>query len=228
MAHSHCDRILRLYLTNNVREVQLDLTRLKFTSDVDLPLKVVREISRKFNVADEKCPNLVKLEIKGGNLIHSDTLIEEIEDLAHILLRKAPNLRELRLPVLSNRSALTLAKLENLVSLKSDRTKHFTYKGLDALTKSKPIQFINLGLFKHKLFNKLDALKFLDQKRQLKSYSFSEEDRLLLSNGGGNFTGEKVFTYSALRLAILGLPHDKHRMEEDFVCFHNYVLMHAN
>ena len=218
LVYANCDRILGLYLTNQVTRLRLDLKRLELTSEADLPKKVIREVIRAFNVEGETCPNLTRVDICGGNVIHSDTLIEEIEDLCHILARKAANLKELRLPVFSNRAAFAVAKMKRLQSFKCDRTKHFTHRGLDSLINgAESLQSVHLGLFKHKLFNKLDALKFLDKRRDLKGFSLMEEDRLLVSFGGGNSLGGKVFTYSALKLAILGLPDNTNR-DTDFKC----------
>ena len=96
--------------------------------------------------------------------------------------------------------------MPQLTHLRIERTKHFNVSGLQHLSDIRSdsrynLRSFHLGVFKHKHFDKLGVAEFLSNMPNLTDFSLQEEDRSLIATESER--GQKVMTYSALKLAIV-------------------------
>lgn len=206
-----------MFFTPDVSELHLNFKKIRVSDHHS----VINRVLAVFHRPPRSCPNLSALILKGGTP-HTDDLITKIEDLCHRLPEEAVNLKELHLPVCSNYALRSISDMPNLRHLRTDRTRHFNRRGLwhlchpEAKTRYK-LESLHLGVFKHYLFEKLETSKFFMCMKNLTDFSLMDEDRALMKIGTMNMAGaagEKVLTYSILRLAII----ESARSGEDFQC----------
>ena len=82
----------------------------------------------------------------------------------------------------TNHALRLISDLPSLVSLRVDRTKRVSRKGLaelahkDSKTRDN-LEVLHLGVFKHKNFDKVDVARFFTSMTALKEFSLLGEDR---------------------------------------------------
>jgi len=196
------EQLLQLLFSEDISDLQFSLKKIRVN---DYHMIIARLSSTLTKLPTRQYPNLRILKITGGT-VHSDDLVNDIEELVENLKVAATNLTQLHLPVVSNVALRSCSDMPSLKDLKSDRTKAFNSRGLSYLADQRSktytnLEILHLGVFKHANFDKQSVADFLKKMRTLRDFSLLDSDRSLVEQNNG--FGEKVLTYSSFKRAIL-------------------------
>ena len=212
---SYAPKILKFLFGADMQTFKMDLKKIAAQHREE----TFRTLTKAIKMSDYT--RLKELHLPGGSAM-MDEYLEMFEDLCYYLKNRAPFLNKLHLPIASNKCFQSLSKIPDLQYLVVDRSRHFNLIGLSALCDEYAfsrfsLRILHIGVFKHHGFSKSEVSHFLAEMPNLISFSLMDEDRGLLSNDQNAPLGAKVFTYSALKLAIT-----KHAFrnghQEPFVC----------
>ena len=204
---------------------------------------ILKQITDTINWSNKQCPNLTCIYLTGGHARLDKIIISNIERLTKGLKRNAPRVKELKLPVASNeccRCVVVASDLDwtntrhlwllfvhfrhlsdcrSLAALTFERTVDFDRVGLRQLSRSytkKNLLSLHIGVFRHSTLDKTDVAQFFVLMKNLQSFSCFDEDRTIFRLNIPR--GDKVLTYSVIRLALVdaergSIPgHDCRRM----------------
>lgn len=208
--YNYCDLVLGILLRPDITRVCVDLRRIAFT----LHENVISRIHATVN-SPVRLSLLICLQIQGGSP-YSDHVLPILNELAEALVKNAPHLLELSLPVCSNLTLLHASNMPKLISFQAERTKKLNRRGLwhlchpDSISKYQ-MEVLELGVFKHEFFRKLDVAKFFTCMKRLKKFSLRDEERnLVRANQASPSVGGKILTYSVIKLGIVDAESGKH------------------
>ena len=216
LMYSHTSKVLKFLFGADIQSFKMDLKKIGAQNREESMSTLIKAIKM------STYTRLRELLLPGGCSAVMDEYLNLIEDLAYFLKKRAPFLTKLQIPVGSNAICTHVAMLPELQYLVIDRTKHFNFKGLIAL--SHPTAFtmfnlrvLHLGIFKHHHFNKTEVAFFLSKMVNLTAFSTMDEDRGLVDTDKNCPVGAKIMTYSALKLAMTNHTF-RAGEKEPFVC----------
>lgn len=197
LLYNFCPKILQLLFTNDMRSLRINLKKLSATSCEETLYTLATMMK------NCKLSNVIELMITGCHL-GINVYLPLFEDLCYYVKKNAPYMQKLHLPIASNDCLKSTSKMPRLCSLTVERSQHLNHKGLAYLGDRNScsrfgLKICHIGVFKHHSFNKLDVTEFLEKMTNLSSFSLMDEHRALVNE---ELIGAKVFTYSALKLAL--------------------------
>jgi len=209
---NHCSRLIKFLFSPDMETLKINLRKVS-PNNFD---ETFRAIIRIIKMSDY-CRLKEFCLIEGG--VQVDEYLPFVEELCYFLKQRANKLVKLHLPVASNSCLTTISAMPSLQCLVIERTRHLNYDGLLKLCDDKSstkylLQVLHIGIFKHHKFNKAHVADFLSRMADLKTCSFFDEQRALISNEIA--VGAKIMTYSALKLAIINSDL-KLRKKESFL-----------
>lgn len=216
LMYSYTSKVLKFLFGADIQSFKMDLKKIGPHNREES----IRTLTKAIKMSNYS--RLKELLLPGGSSAMMDEYLGLMEDLCYFLKERAPYLTKLQIPVGSNVICSQVAMLPELQYLVMDRTKHFTFKGLVALSDSKAFTMFNLrvlhlGIFKHHLFNKTEVSTFLSKMVNLTAFSLMDENRGLVEADNSLPLGAKIMTYSALKLAITNHTF-RDGKAEPFVC----------
>jgi len=212
---NHCSRLIKFLFSPDMETLKINLRKVSSNNFEGTFRAIIRIIKM-----SDYC-RLKKFYLVGGGII-IDEFLPLMEDLCYFLRHRAKKLVKLHLPVASNSCLETIATMPSLQCLIIERTRHLNYDGLLKLCDQKSntrylLQVLHIGVFKHHKFNKVHVAEFLSRMADLKSCSFFDENRALISHESpSGAPGAKIMTYSALKLAIVN-SDIKYRKKESYL-----------
>lgn len=203
LVYTKLDRVIRVLFSEDISQLSINLK----TVNIDLYQHVMASLTGVMTkLPSRPFPLLTSLVVCGGS-IHSDDIINRIEELCEVLKDHAGNIENLHLPVASNIALRSVSDIKNIRTLRSDRTKAFNKRGLYHLCHPEShsregLRVLHLGVFKHTHFEKQDVAEFLKCMKNLTEFSLLDSGRALVRLDGSCTPGDKVLTYSVFKRAM--------------------------
>ena len=221
LLYNFCPKILQLLFTNDIRSLRINLKKLSATSCEETLYTLATMMK------NCKLSNVIELMITGCHT-GINVYLPLFEDLCYYVKKNAPYMQKLHLPIASNDCLRSTSKMPRLCSLTVERSQHLNHKGLTYLCDRNScsrfgLKICHIGVFKHHAFNKLDVTEFLEKMTNLSSFSLMDEHRALVNE---ELIGAKVFTYSALKLALTRSVFLKNNSESKSTSHHDDQVQH--
>jgi hypothetical protein len=198
-----CDRLLSLLFHETAQHLCINFSRVRTFIQKGVVEQIAETVRWSVRM---RCPNLTRLDLSGGSAHMDKEILRSLEKLCLAVSRNAPNIREVRLQVGSNMCCNSLSYCPKLQVLVFERTRHLDRRGFRDLSHARSKTRLSLlsfhvGVFRQTDFDKTDVTEFFVSMRRLRSFSCFDEERLLFRLDLPR--GDKVLTYSVIRLAIV-------------------------
>ena len=209
LVYHKLDTIIRLLFSEDIDTLTINMKAVQINSY----RHVITSLDSVFNKEPRRLfPLLTSLVISGGS-VHSDCLVNNIEDLAKTIKKSCSKLQNLHFPISSNEVFLSVSDIQNLRAFITDRTKHFNKEGLYHLChpeseSRKSLKKLHIGVFKHNKFEKQDVAVFFKCMNLLEDFTMLDRDRMLVKVDGSNTPGNKVLVYSVFKKTIRDCEDD--------------------